>query len=585
MARIPLSTIEQERSVMTQANVRKDYSYGDIPESLKNASNTITAGRQIAKVLKKEGVDTLFTLCGGHIVTVHEGCVAEGIRVIDVRDEAAAIDAAQGYAFATGKPGVAAVTAGPGVTNAASGVATAFMAGTPVMLIGGRAPMALFDKSPLQDIDQVSLMRPITKFARTIHTPARAGEYAGMAFREMFAGRPGPVFLDLPLDLTFHNVPNESVTAYDHYRATELAPANPHVVRQAIEMLSKAERPVIFAGNGVFWGQAHAELQRFVETAKIPLFHQGQARGCVPDDHELVFGTNFGLALRDADVMLTVGVSFDWLANFGEFGPNLKVIEIDNDRRWIGHNRPAHLGLLGDPKLVLEQLSDAFPKRSEPLPWVATMRSRFQKYRRRLDAISELKGQQNGYMHPIRVPKEVTEFLDRDATLILDGGDIAGYTNYYAQGYLPGRTVFSCGPLGNLGQGLPIAVATKAARPGSQVALITGDGAFGFHAMEFDTAVRHNLPFVCVVANDGGWGNIRWAWKKRHPDGFSVGVDLPFTHYEKIAEAMGGYGELVEDPADLKPALARAFRSGKPACINVLTDRQPGTSPYDNFDE
>jgi acetolactate synthase I/II/III large subunit len=571
---------------MTDAPRKKDYSYGDIPERLTAASNTITAGHQIAKVLKKEGIDTVFTLCGGHVVTVHEGCIAEGIRIIDVRDEAAAIDAAQGYAFATGRAGVAIVTAGPGVTNAMSGMATAFMAGTPVLLIGGRSPMALFDKSPLQDIDQVAALRPITKFARTIHTAARAGEYVGMAFREMFDGRPGPVFLDLPIDLTFHNVPNESVTAYDNYRTTIPAPGNPQAVERAIELLSKAQRPMILAGNGVYWSGAHAQLQKFVDTSGIPLFHQGSARGAVPEDHALVFGTNFGLGVRDADVMLAVGVSFDWLANFGEFGPKVKVIQVDDDRRWIGHNRPIEIGIVGDPALVLDQLARGYPQHKAPAAWIDTVGGRYKKYRDRLDAVSEMRGQsQHKYMHPIRVPKEVSEFLDRDATIILDGGDICGYTNYYVPGYMPGRTVFSVGALGNLGPGIPIALATKAVRPNTQVVLITGDGAFGFHAMEFDTALRHNLPFVCVIANDGGWGNIRWAWKKRHPDGYSVGVDLPFTRYERIVEAMGGYGELVEDPTQIKPALARAFASGRPACLNVLTDRQPGTSPYDNFDE
>lgn len=570
----------------TSPPAHKDYAYGEIPERLKATSSTITPGHQIAKVLKQEGVDTVFTLCGGHVVTVHEGCVTEGIRVIDVRDEDAAIDAAQGYAYATGKPGVAIVTAGPGVANTMTGMASAFMAGTPVMVIGGRSPLAQFDKAPLQDIDQVSMMRPVTKFARTIHTAARAGEYASMAFREMLSGRPGPVFLDLPLDLSFHNVPHAEVTAYDHYRANAPCLGHPQAVEQAIALLSKAERPMIFAGNGVHWSGAHAELQRFVEVSGIPLFHQNLARGAVPDDHELVFGGNFGLGLRDADVMLAIGISFDWTANLGQFGPNIKVIEIDNDPRWLGHNRPAHVGIVGDPKLVLGQLADGYPKRKVESPWVATMRARYRKHRDRLEALAVMQGRsEHKYMHPIRVAKEVDEYLDRDATLIFDGGDIQGYTNFYARAYLPGRSIFCAGPLGNLGQGIPIAIAMKAVRPQTQVALITGDGAFGFHVMEFETALRHNLPFVCVIGNDGGWGNIRWAWKKRHPEGFSVAVELPFTRYEKIVESMGGYGELVTDPRDIKPALDRAFKSGLPACINVLTDRQPGTSPYDNFDE
>lgn len=572
---------------MADAKVKstENYAYGVIPERLTAESETITAGHQIAKVLKQEGIDTVFTLCGGHVVTIHEGCAAEGIRVIDVRDEGAAIDAAQGYAYATGKPGVAIVTAGPGVANTMSGVAASFMAGTPVMVIGGRSPLAQFDKAPLQDIDQVSMMRPVTKFARTIHTPARAGEYAGMAFREMFAGRPGPVFLDLPLDLTFHNVPVAEVTAWDDYRTHAASPGNPEAIARAIELLAGAERPMVLIGNGVHYSGAHEALGAFIEKGKLPLFHQALGRGAMPDDHELVFGANFGLGLRDADVMLAIGVSFDWTANLGEFGPNVKVIQVDNDPRWIGHNRPAHVGIAGDPRLVLEQMTQLMPDNRTNGEWFATLRTRLQKHRARLDEVAMMKGLEQGYMHPLRLAKEVTEFLDRDATLVMDGGDIQGYVNFYAQAHMPGRTIFGCGPLGNLGQGIPIAVASKAVRPDTQVAVITGDGAFGFQGMEFDTALRHDLPFVCIVGNDGGWGNIRWPWKKRHPEGFSVGVDLPYGRYDKIVEAMGGYGELVTDPDEIKPALDRAFKSGLPACLNVLTDRVPGTSPYDSYDE
>jgi acetolactate synthase I/II/III large subunit len=551
--------------------------YRDITARRLN-QKALNPGQQVAKVLKQEGLDLVFTLCGGHIVTVHEGCVEEGIGVIDVRHEQAAVHAAEGYAIATGRPGAAVLTAGPGVTNGMTGVASAFMSGTPIMVIGGRSPLGLFDKVALQDIDQSSMMRPICKWARTVHQARRAGEYVAAGLREMLDGRPGPVFIDIPLDLISEDVPIEQVAPFENYRTAARSCADPRDIERAVELLRGAERPVVLASSGVHWSGAHAELQRFIEHSRIPLFTINQARGGVPDDHELAFGPMPFLGLRDADVLLAIGVTFDYRLDFGVFERGLRVIHIDDDRRRIGLNRPIDLGIVADPKLALSQLTDAFSSRSRTLPWVEVLRARCRDRMRELDALAMVDSK---YMHALRVAKEVDEFVARDASVIIDGGDIAMYSGLRIQSYLPGHTISTLGPLGNIGGGIPFALAVQALRPGKQVVAIVGDGSFGLNAMEFDTAVRHNLPFVCVIANDGGWGNIRWPWKKRRKDGFSVGVELGFRRYERMVEAMGGHAEFVEHPGDLKPALQRAFSSGRPACINVLTDPAPTSSPYE----
>jgi len=551
--------------------------YADIREKHVGEA-ALNPGQQVSKVFKQEGVDIVFTLCGGHIVTVHEGCVEEGISVIDVRHEQAAVHAAEGYAIATGRPGVAVLTAGPGVTNGVTGVASAFMSGTPVMIVGGRSPLALFDKVALQDIDQAGMLRPICKWSRTVHHARRAGEYAASGFREMLDGRPGPVFIDIPLDLISEDVPVDEVAPFANYRTDSRSGADPVDIDRAVDLLSKAKRPVILASSGVHWSGAHAELQQFVERSRIPLFTINQARGGVPDDHELAFGPMPFLGLRDADVLLAIGVTFDFRLDFGVFDRNVRVIHIDNDRRRIGLNRPVDVGIVADPKLALLQLTAAITRQAHSAPWIEELRKRCRERMQELDALAMTNSK---YMHPLRIAKEVDEFVDRDASVIIDGGDISMYSSLRVRSYLPGRTISTLGPLGNIGGGIPFGLATQALRPGKQTLIIVGDGSFGMNAMEFDTAVRHNLPVVCVIANDGGWGNIRWPWKKRRKDGFSVGVELGFRRYERIVEAMGGYGEFVEKAKDLRPALERAFASGRPACINVLTDPAPASTPYE----
>jgi acetolactate synthase-1/2/3 large subunit len=570
-------------SVKRTAALADGYS---LPSSGAQPGTTQTAGQQIARVLKQEGVEIVFTLCGGHLVPIHEACFEEGIRIIDTRHEQAAVHAAEGYAIATGKPGVAILTAGPGVTNGVTGVAQAYMSGSPVLVIGGRSPMAQFDKVPLQDIDQVSLMRPITKWARTVHSAERAGEYTATAFREMLDGLPGPVFLDVPLDLVGAPVPMEQVTAFDGYRAHSRPAGDPAMIERAVEMLARAERPVVVASTRLHWAAAAEELQRFADVSQIPVFTVNFARGAIPDDHPLSFGPSPYAALEDADVLLALGVTFDFFLGFGKsfgFGKvsdTLKVIQVDAAGGRIGLNRPVELGIVGDIKHVLRQLSERFPRPQTALPWVQEVRGRNRAWRNRMDVLAH---SDTPRMHPFRLTKEVGEFIDRDATVIADGGDIGIYSYFYLRSYFPGRTYWSMGPAGNLGAGISCAIAAKALRPNSQVLTIVGDGSFGINAMEIDTALRHDLPIVCVIGNDGGWGNIRWPWRRRRADGFSVAVELGFQRYDLMVRGMGGHGEFVERPEDIKPALERAFASGKAACVNVVVDSHPAASPYEFF--
>ena len=530
-----------------------------------------TPGRQIAAVLKQEGVDTVFTLSGGHILGIYDGCLREGIRILDFRHEQAAVHAAEGHALVTGRPGVAIVTAGPGVTNAVTGIANAFMSGSPVLLLAGHSPVAQFDMVPLQDLDQLDLMRPITRWARSVYLPERAAEYAAMAFRHMLDGEPGPVFLEVPIDVLNRPVDDERVRWPEGYRPHARPEGDAEQVSRAIDLLLGAERPVIVAGTGVWWSQAHEELQRFVEQSKIPVFTHLHGRGTVPDDHDLCFGPRPPLATLDADVVLAIGVHFDFTLGYGRFGRETKVIQVDISGQRIGLNRPVDVAIVGDPKAVLRQLMSGFPNRSE-LAWTDALREIIAARREQDEALARSDAVP---IHPLRLAREVRDLVDRDATLITDGGDISGFGNRMFRSYQPGHNLTMATPLGCLGVGIPFALAAQAARPGKQVVVLNGDGTFGLNAMEFDTAVRHRLPILSVIGNDQGWGMIRHDWRRALGEGETAAVELGLRRYDQMVEALGGHGEYVERPEDIRPALKRALASGKPACVNVIVDPNP----------
>ncbi len=532
----------------------------------------IHGGWLVARALKKEGVEVVFTLSGGHIAGIYDGCVREGIRVVDTRHEQAAVHAAEGWAKCTRTPGVALLTAGPGVTDGVTGVANAYLAGSPVLVIGGAAPLSLWDRGALQEMNQIDLLRPITKWARTVHETARLAEYTASAFRQMLSGKPGPVFLEMPMDIL--NNFADTDTLFDpgepeNYRAGGRTAPDPDMVVKAAALLEKAQRPVIMAGSAVWWCDAADALRQLAERIQAPVFLNGAGRGCLPPTHPLFFSAARRKALEQADTILAIGTRMDFRLNHGQ--PPLipaaaSLIWFDLAGEDIGVNRGAAVGLVGDVGLSMQQVVAATAQREQE-EWLAYVRT---EEFRALERDSAALNSDAVPIHPMRLCREIRDFIDDDTTVVGDGGDIVSYGGRVINVARPGYWLDS-GPMGCLGAGTGFAMAAQIARPGSKVLILHGDGAFGLNGMEFESMVRQKLPVVSIIGNDGAWGQIK------HPQkaivGHTTAAELaPGIRYDKMVEALGGYGELVERPEDIRPALERAFASGKPACVNVLID-------------
>jgi acetolactate synthase-1/2/3 large subunit len=527
-------------------------------------------GHLIAQALKNEGVTHLFTLSGGHIAPIYDGCVDLGIRIVDHRHEQAAAHAADGWARVTGRTGVAAVTAGPGLTDAVTGIANAMYANSPVLVMSGKNPVFEFEMGSLQEMDQVTLVTSITKWAKTCYDTRKLGEYVTTAFRHANAGRKGPVFLDVPLDVQFNSWPPGVDVPADS--RTEAKPeGDPDHVARAVKVLQEAERPLVFAGAGIRWSEAHEALAELAGALKAPTFLNSLGRGCLPPDHPYYFGAARKFALGRADVILALGVDWDFRLGYGQrgFAPDARVIQVDVDAVHIGRNRPVEIGIVGDPGKVIAQLLAAGLGNAEEPAWTAQVR----------DEENRLVGEAQAGMnsdaepiHPQRFAREIRDFLDPDAIVVGDGGDIVGIAASILPASAPGHWL-DPGPFGCLGVGPSFAMAAKLAKPDKQVAIVYGDGSFGFNAMEYESAIRQQIPFVGIIGNDGAWGQIKVAQEAMYGQGNAPASNLdPGTPYHKMVEGLGGYGELVTEPGEIGPALKRAFDSGVPACVNVLVD-------------
>jgi len=524
------------------------------------------AGELVALALKRAGVSHLFTLNGGHIWPVLMGAEEHGIRLIDVRHEQSAAFAAEGWAKVTRECGIAAVTAGPGVTNSTSAMAQALGNDSPLFVIGGRAPIARWGMGSLQEMDHVEVTRSLTKKAVTLLSAEDAYRTAAECMRTALSRRTGPVFMDVPIDVLFGAADLPEAT--EHLTPDPGPPPDHTLVEQAARLIRAAQRPVVVAGGGVWWAHAEDELRAVVEAAQLPLTVNGMARGVLPATHPLFFSRARGQALRDADVVLLVGVLLDFRLNFGQppvFGDEARLIYIDvDDHR---KHQPAEVAIFGHVKAALGQLAQALSGAPARDGWLATLRETEGAARKRDEAMT---GSDSSPVHPARLIAEVNRFADRDAIIVGDGGDFVSFAGRLIERDEPGLWI-DPGPFGCLGSGPGYAMAAKLARPDRQVILVSGDGAFGFAAMEFDTMVRHRIPVVCVVGNNGIWA------LEKHPMrsilGTSLAADLGHkTRYDKVVEALGGYGEVVELASDIRPALERAFKSGLPACINVICD-------------
>jgi acetolactate synthase-1/2/3 large subunit len=533
----------------------------------------ISGGRLFAKALKQEGVEYVFTLNGGHIYNLYEGCDDEGIKLIDFRHEQVAAHAAEGWAKVTGKPGVAIVTAGPGVTDAVTGVANAFQAPSPMIMVGGNA--GIFDhlRGGLQDFDSATFLKPITKFSEQVKRVERIPEYVANAFRAATSGVPGPAYLEIPIDIV-NGVTDEANVRYPtRYRTEARAYGDPEYIQRAVDILKRAERPMVLAGSDVWWCDAAEELRMFVERIEAPVFLNAMGRGSIHSSHPQLgsLGRRYGLVKSDAVIL--IGTPIDFRLSYGEarlFPQDPKLIEIMMDPTKIGLNRDVDAGIVGDTKAVLSQLLEALSGadyRSKGKAWVEEVMAEDRKLKA---ADEELLNSNATPIHPMRLCKELRDVLDEDATVIGDGGDIVTFAARVLKINKPGHWL-DPGQFGCLGAGSGFAAAAQLARPGKQVCIVYGDGGFGLTGFDVESYVRFNLPIVSVVGNNGAWNQTTQGVKRRGGRGLATYLSQD-TDYAKIMEGMGGHAERVTDPNKIRPALERAFASGKPALLDVVID-------------
>ncbi len=556
------------------------------PPGATGAPHLVHGGVLAAEALRSQGVAGIFTLSGGHVFPVYDGCVTAGLRIVDVRHEQSAVFAAEAVAKLTRRPGVAVVTAGPGVTNGVSAMTTAGFNGSPILVLAGRAPAARWGSGSLQELDHVPIVAPVVKQAATVLSTADIFGHVVAALTTAQTPKRGPVFVDVPLDVLFAEAPlaggvgppggpgppgwSVAGGGRGQPHGPDGPAPDPAVVDEVAEMLAGAKQPVVVAGNDVWWGGAVDELRAFVEAAEVPTFVNGLGRGCVPADHPLSFSRARSL-LPESDLVLVAGAPLDFRLSFGRFGSARVVHLVESHEQLAGHVELA-AGIVGSIKDVFAR----FAERAAPVS--ATVQSERRSWRERLrDHESSARSEEAGGLasaatpiHPMRIYGELRRRLDRDAIVIGDGGDFVSYAGRLIDSYEPGCWL-DPGPFGCLGAGLGYAIAARVVHPDRQVVLLAGDGAFGLSAMDVDTLVRHRLPVVIVIGNNGIWG------LEKHPMqllyGYDVAADLQDRcRYDEVVRALGGAGEIVDDPDGIGPALDRAFASGVPYAVNVVYD-------------
>ena len=540
-------------------------------------TNGVTGSHLIAQALKQEGVTNVFTLAGDHILPVLDVMEDGDFRFIDTRHEQAAVHMADAWARMTGQIGVSMVTT-PGHANALPGLVHAIATEAPVLHISGSDKLSNYDRGMMQEIDQVGMAKAVTKAAWLVRDASRIPEYISMAVRTAFSGRRGPVHLTVPIDVQEAEVDEQSVQfpSPDASRATGPAVASTEQVREAVRLLHQAERPLVIAASPAGYDDASTELlQRFLETTRLPLMTEGTARGIVPDDHPYCFGFfDLGLnraapLLREADVVLFLGKKLDYTIGYAQppgVAAEAKIIQVDPSPAEIGRNRGVAVGIAGDVAGVVAQLTkEASALTWRDLPWLQRLHVECEKQAEWVAS----KAVPETPMHPLFVHQTLAGFLGADDVVVFDGGDYC----HFGKLYFPARprTWWSLPSLGMLGSAVPTAIAAKLAHPHARVALVIGDGSFGFNGLEFDTAVRHGLDIVAVLGNDSAWGIDRQIQLAVY--GRSVATDLLPSRYDLVVQGLGGHGEFVEQPEGLAPALERAFAAGKPALVNVLTQR------------
>ena len=549
----------------------------------------ISGGHLVAKALRNEGVDTIFTLCGGHIIDIYDGCLDEGIRIIDVRHEQVAAHAADGYARQTGKLGCVVTTAGPGCTNAITGIATALRSESPVLHIGGQGALNQHKMGSLQDLPHVDIMTPITKFAAGVRSTERIADMVAMAAREAFSGAPGPVYLEIPRDVLDREIPVETARLPEpgRYRASTKSIGDPADVEKLADLLVAAERPCILLGSQVWMARGHEAAIALVRGLNLPAYFNGAGRGLLPPGDPHHFHRTRRYAFDKADVIVIVGTPFDFRMGYGRrLRAEAAVVQIDMDYRTVGKNRDISLGLVGDPGAILKAVHDAAKGRADDgakgrEAWLEELRAAETKA---TDKLMPMFLSDSSPIHPYRVAWEINEFLTADTIYIGDGGDVVTISAQAVQPRSPGHWM-DPGALGSLGVGTGFAMAAKLAHPDKEVLCYYGDGAFAMTAFDMETANRFGAPYIAVVGNNSAMNQIRYGQIAKYGEQRgNVGNKLGDVPFGRFAEMLGGHGEEVREPNEIGPALRRAreavLRDGRCAVINIWVDPDqyaPGT--------
>ena len=546
----------------------------------------VDGGRIICRVFKQEGVKDIHGIIGGHVVPITQGAAAEGLRLVGYRDERGAAHAAEAYSRMTKKPAVAMVTAGVGVTNATTGVASAMADNIPLVVFGGRHSRIDEGRGALQEMEGTLMFESITKWCRCIHEPIYMGFFAQQAFREAVAPSPGPVLIESCYDVLATPIEEESIKVLPphRYKSYSRPMGDPDYIERAVDMFLKAEKPLIMAGDSIYWSEAAPELREFVELLQVPVYTTKLGEGSYDEKGPLavhrVMRSKF---TRVSDVAMAIGVRFWRGEGYGDapsiYNPDINWIQVDPDAKRIGYNITPEIGIVGDPKMVLRQMIDCAKERiKEPrpkdTPWLNYFREQRQAYEDAKERDVK-KVWDNKIIHPDRLTYEVVNWANDDAIFVLDGMHTAAFAERFIQARNYGQVI----PLNNhgaQGPGVPWSVGAQLAQPNRQVICFEGDGSFGLGGFELETAARYELPIIVVVYNNNAWaggaarmaqvpGDTKWAY-----------MFQPNLRYDKLAEALGCRGEYIEDAKDIIPALERAKASGRPTLLNVMTD--PGAA-------
>tara|TARA_B110001454_G_scaffold215394_1_gene236735 strand:- start:32981 stop:34735 length:1755 start_codon:yes stop_codon:yes gene_type:complete len=554
------------------------------------SSDVVSGGHLVAKALKNEGVDTIFTLCGGHIIDIYDGCIDEGIRIIDVRHEQTAAHAADGYARQTGRLGCVVTTAGPGCTNAVTGVATAFRSESPILHIGGQSSLTQHKMGSLQDLPHVDMMKPITKFASGVFSTERIADMISMAARECFSGAYGPSYLEIPRDILDAEVQTARVVVPKpgSYRSSVRSIGDPADIEKLADILVKAERPAVLLGQQVWSSRGHEDAINFVRALDIPAYMNGASRGMLPQSDPHHFDRTRSDAFKNADVILIVGTPFDFRMGYGKrISKEATLVQVDQSYATVGKNRDISLGLAGDPGAILAAVSQAATgriddgARQQRQKWMVELR---EIEATKLDKLMPMFTTDQNPIHPYRLAYEINEFLGEDTIYIGDGGDIVTISAQAVRPRNPGQWM-DPGALGSLGVGTGFSMAAKLAHPNKEVVCLYGDGAFGMTAFDMETAQRFGAPYLAVVGNNSAMNQIRYGQLSKYgEERGDVGNKLGDVPFSKFGDMIGGYGEEVTEAGQIQPAMQRAreaiAKTGKCAVVNVWVDPNeyaPGT--------